>query len=188
MVSTPIADRYARPWPQLANLFYMKKWSREVHLSKTLKVWILLAVHHQHSNELIHHQQLNSSDGGSRQLSTEDFSFPTLSHRIIQEKARLGDVLQFVGEFQYIKVHWEWTKDIYNTVYALLFTYDQNSEVMKTFFEVWCPLINTLLTSFGEFFKELIGVDQMNNRFIPRSCKYLFHAYYLFRKSAIGIF
>ncbi|PIN18598.1 hypothetical protein CDL12_08733 [Handroanthus impetiginosus] len=72
-VRTPIVGRYARPWPQLANSLYLKKWSREISLSKTSKAWILLAVHHQHPNELIRHQQSNSSDRGSRQLSKEDF-------------------------------------------------------------------------------------------------------------------
>ncbi|KAL0439646.1 UNVERIFIED_CONTAM: hypothetical protein Slati_2447600 [Sesamum latifolium] len=58
---------------------------------------------------------------------------------------------------------WEWTEDIlsrceqklvaaqvYDSVYASLFTYDRNSEVIKAFCEAWCPSTNTLLTSFGE--------------------------------------
>ncbi|PIN24265.1 hypothetical protein CDL12_03009 [Handroanthus impetiginosus] len=182
--------------------------------------------HHQHSNELVRDQKSSSSDRGDRQLPNKDF-LSMLGHWIIQGKARWGDVLQFVGRFQYIKGYWEWTEDIlsrckhkldatqiYDFVYASLFTYDRNSEVVKAFFEAWCPLTNTLLTSFGGLsislwdfhslaglpligslydevipsFEELIGVDQTNNRFIPCFCKYLFHAYHLLRKSTIGQF
>ncbi|PIN10771.1 hypothetical protein CDL12_16634 [Handroanthus impetiginosus] len=95
VVRTPIAGRYARPWPQLTNSLYLKDWSQE------------------HSNELNHDQKPNSSDKGSRRLSNKDF-LPTLGRRIIQEKARWGDVLQFAGEFQYIKGYWEWTEDVLN--------------------------------------------------------------------------
>ncbi|PIN11096.1 hypothetical protein CDL12_16307 [Handroanthus impetiginosus] len=224
VVRTPIAGRYARSWPQLANSLYLKAWSQEISLNKTSKVWIFLAAHHQYSNELIRNQESNSSDQGGHRVSNEDF-LPTRGHQIIQGRARWGDVLQFAGEFQYIKGYWEWTEDvlsrckhkldaaqIYNSVYASLFTYDRIPEVMKAFFEAWCPLTNTLLTSFGELsislwdlhsiaglplteslydevipsFEELTSVDQTNNRFIPRSCKYLFHAYHLLRKSVVG--
>ncbi|PIN21569.1 hypothetical protein CDL12_05726 [Handroanthus impetiginosus] len=61
---------------------------------------------------------------------------------------------------------------IYDSVYASLFTYDCNSEVRKAFFEA-C-------------FEELTGVDKTNNRFIPHYCKYLFYTYHLLRKSAVG--
>ncbi|PIN21566.1 hypothetical protein CDL12_05730 [Handroanthus impetiginosus] len=177
-VRTPVRGRYARPWSQLANSLYLKEWYQEISLNKTSKAWILLAAHHQQSNELIRDQ----------------------------------------NEFQYIKGYWEWTEDvlslcrhkldaaqIYDFVYASLFTYGRNFEVMKVFFEAWCPLNNTLLTSLGELsislwdlhslaglpltgslydevipsFEELTGVDQTNNRFVPHSCKYLFHDYHL---------
>ncbi|KAL0446360.1 UNVERIFIED_CONTAM: hypothetical protein Slati_1763900 [Sesamum latifolium] len=38
----------------------------------------------------------------------------------------------------------------YDVVYASLFTYDHNSNVIKAFCEAWCLLTNTLLTSIGE--------------------------------------
>ncbi|PIN05378.1 hypothetical protein CDL12_22080 [Handroanthus impetiginosus] len=83
---------------------------------------------------------------------------------------------------------------------------------MKAFFEACCLLTITLLTFFGKLsislwdlhslvgltlteslydevspsFEELTSVDQTNNRFIPRSCKYLFQAYHLLRKNTIG--
>ncbi|KAI3445188.1 hypothetical protein Pfo_001853, partial [Paulownia fortunei] len=74
-----------------------------------------------------------------------------------------GDVIQFLGEYHYIKRYWAWTEDIlsryehnllavqiYDLVYASLFTYDSNSDIVKVFCEAWCPLTNTLLTSLGE--------------------------------------
>ncbi|KAL0455747.1 UNVERIFIED_CONTAM: hypothetical protein Slati_0913900 [Sesamum latifolium] len=85
------------------------------------------------------------------------------ARRIIEGKAKWGDAVQFAGEFRYIKEFWEWTEDIlnrceqklvaaqvYDSVYASLFTYDRNYEVIKAFCEAWCPSTNTLLTSFGE--------------------------------------
>ncbi|KAL0458587.1 UNVERIFIED_CONTAM: hypothetical protein Slati_0485900 [Sesamum latifolium] len=73
-----------------------------------------------------------------------------------------GD-LQFTGDFHYTKGYWEWTEDVlsrcgkrlrlisaYDAVYASLFTYDHNSDIIKAFCEAWCPLTNTLLTSAGE--------------------------------------
>ncbi|PIN13728.1 hypothetical protein CDL12_13650 [Handroanthus impetiginosus] len=154
VVRTSIAGRYVRPWPQLTNLLYLKDWSQEVSFSKTSKAWILLAAHHQHSNELIRDQKLCSSDQGGRRLSNKDF-LPTLGRRIIQEKARWGDVLQFAGESQYIKGYWEWTEDVLSRCRHKL-------DAAQIYDSVYASL------------------------FIPRFCKYLFHAYHLLRKSAVG--
>ncbi|PIN13720.1 hypothetical protein CDL12_13653 [Handroanthus impetiginosus] len=204
VVRTPVAGRYARPWPQLANSLYLKEWSQEISLSKTSKAWILLAAHHQHSNKLIRDQKSSSSDRDGRRLSNEDF-LPTLGRQIIQGKARWGDVLQFVGEFQYIKGYWEWTEDVlnrcrhkldaaqmYDSVYALLFTYDRNSELFISLWDLHSlaglPLTGSLYDEVIPSFEELTGVDQTNNRIVLRSYKYLFHTYHLLRKSAIGQF
>ncbi|KAK4396421.1 hypothetical protein Sango_1478700 [Sesamum angolense] len=118
--------------------------------------------------------------------------------------------------------YWEWTEDvlsrcgdrlrhlkIYDAVYASLFTYDHNSDIVKAFCEAWCPLTNTLHTSAGEMSislwdlhelvglpmtgclydevvpsaLELTGVDEKRERFIPRSCKYLLYAYHLLQSA-----
>ncbi|KAH6764911.1 hypothetical protein C2S51_016160 [Perilla frutescens var. frutescens] len=94
---------------------------------------------------------------------------------------------------------------IFDPVYASLFTYDRNTEVVKVFCEAWCPLTNTLLISSGELSislwdlhvtvglpltgllcdemvprtEELTGVNKRGKLFVPASCKYLFHAYHL---------
>ncbi|KAL0444422.1 UNVERIFIED_CONTAM: hypothetical protein Slati_2164900 [Sesamum latifolium] len=93
----------------------------------------------------------------------------------------------------------------YDGVYASLFTYDQNSDIIKAFCEAWYPLTNTLLTSVGELSislwdlhdlaglpitgclydevvrsaLELTSADEKGGRFIPRSSKYLLYAYHL---------
>ncbi|KAH6800876.1 hypothetical protein C2S52_001340 [Perilla frutescens var. hirtella] len=154
-----------------------------------------------------HHQQ---GDGA-------DF-LPFLRRQIVEGKARWHDKVEFLGESRHFDGYWEWTEDvlsrcseklhstgIYDPVYAFLFTYDRNTEVVKAFCEAWCPLMNTLLTSSGELsislwdlhvtadlpligllcdemvprMEELTGVNKRGKLFVPASCKYLFHAYYL---------
>ncbi|KAL0404344.1 UNVERIFIED_CONTAM: hypothetical protein Sradi_2075200 [Sesamum radiatum] len=135
-----------------------------------------------------------------------------------QRDAKRDGNLQFIGEFHYTKGYWEWNEDVlsrcgkrlclinaYDTVYALLFTYDHNSVIIKVFCKAWCPFTNTLLTSFGELSislwdlhdlaglpmvgclydevvpstLELTGADEKGGRFIPHSSKYLLYAYHL---------
>ncbi|KAL0410874.1 UNVERIFIED_CONTAM: hypothetical protein Slati_3677100 [Sesamum latifolium] len=98
----------------------------------------------------------------NHRLSNEPSILPTLGQRIIKGKSKWGDDVQFTGEFRYIKGFWEWTEDIlsrceqklvaaqvYDSAYALLFTYDRNSEVIKAFCEACRPCA-----------KELDGADE----------------------------
>ncbi|KAL0349460.1 UNVERIFIED_CONTAM: hypothetical protein Sangu_1173800 [Sesamum angustifolium] len=99
---------------------------------------------------------------------------------IIEGDAKWDGDLCFTGEFRYTKGYWEWTQDvlsrcgdrlrhlkIYDAVYASLFTYDHNSDIVKAFSEAWCPLTNTLLTSAREMsislwdLHELVGLPMM---------------------------
>ncbi|KAL0416487.1 UNVERIFIED_CONTAM: hypothetical protein Slati_3480600 [Sesamum latifolium] len=114
--------------------------------------------------------------------------------------------------------YWKWTEDVlshcgkrlrfinaYDAVYASLFTYDHNFDIIKAFCEAWCPFTNTLLTSAGELsislwdlhdlaglpmmvclYDEVVpsalkltGADEKGDIFIPRSSKYLLYAYQL---------
>ncbi|KAL0420279.1 UNVERIFIED_CONTAM: hypothetical protein Slati_3050800 [Sesamum latifolium] len=108
----------------------------------------LRATHH----ELPHCQQLNNLA-----------SLCTLGRSIVEGDAKWDDDLQFTGELHYTRGYWEWTEDVlsrcrqrlrlinaYDAVYASLFTYDHNSNIIKAFCEAWCPLMNILLTSIGE--------------------------------------
>ncbi|KAL0339282.1 UNVERIFIED_CONTAM: hypothetical protein Sangu_1450300 [Sesamum angustifolium] len=180
---------------------------KEILLSKNIKAWTLRATHHE----------------PPRHQPSDDFThLCTLSRSIIEGDAKWDGDLHFTGEFRYTKGYWEWTEDvlsrygdrlrhlkIYNAVYASLFTYDHNSDIVKAFCEAWCPLTNTLLTSAGEMsislwdlhelvglpmtgclydevvpsVLELIGVDEKRERFIPRSSKYLLYAYHLLQSA-----
>ncbi|MCE5166021.1 hypothetical protein HAX54_014087, partial [Datura stramonium] len=101
------------------------------------------------------------------------------------------------------------TADIYDAVYASLFTYDQNSDILQVFCEVWCPKTNTILTFVdelsislwdlhtlgglpirGSFYEEvipeatqLICVDAKDQRYIPRVCEYLFTDFHYLQES-----
>ncbi|KAL0402329.1 UNVERIFIED_CONTAM: hypothetical protein Slati_4262800 [Sesamum latifolium] len=146
----------------------------------------------------------------------------TFGRSVVEGDAKWDDNLQCTGEFHYTKRYWEWIEDVlsrcreklrlinaYDVVYASLFTYDHNSDIIKTFCEAWCPLTNTLLTSAGELsislwdlhdlaglpmtgclydevvptVLELTGADEKGGRFIPRSNKYLLYAYHLLQSA-----
>ncbi|KAK4397534.1 hypothetical protein Sango_1590000 [Sesamum angolense] len=122
--------------------------SQEVSSSKNVKTWTLRATHH----ELPHHQQLNNLT-----------PLYTLGRSIIEGDAKWDGDLRFTGGFHYTKGYWEQTEDVlsrcrdklrlikvYDVVYALLSTYDCNSDIVKTSCEVWCSLTDTLLTSAEE--------------------------------------
>ncbi|XP_057797554.1 uncharacterized protein LOC131013483 [Salvia miltiorrhiza] len=196
-VHKPLIGHYARRWPRFTNPLHKAMWTREARLTKTTTAWTLEAAHHQPTYEVT--------------------PLLTLGRRIAEGNAKWRNDMQFFGEFRYIKGYWEWSEDvlsrfaselrtagIYDPVYASLFTYDRNTEVMKAFCEAWCPTTNTLLTLSGELSislwdlqflfglpaigrlydevvpctKELLGVTQDGSRFVPVSCKYLLHAYH----------
>ncbi|KAL0368030.1 UNVERIFIED_CONTAM: hypothetical protein Scaly_1021900 [Sesamum calycinum] len=183
------------------------EWCQEISLNKNIKAWTLRATHHE----------------PPRHQPSDDFAhLCTLGCSIIEGDAKWDGDLRFTGEFRYTKGYWEWTKDvfsrcedrlrhlkIYDAIYASLFTYDHNSDIVKAFCEAWCPLTNTLLTSAGELSislqdlrelaglsmtgylydevvpsaLELTGVDEKRERFIPRSSKYLLYAYHLLQSA-----
>ncbi|KAL0411691.1 UNVERIFIED_CONTAM: hypothetical protein Slati_3758800 [Sesamum latifolium] len=129
------------------------------------KAWTLRATHH----ELLRHQQSN------------DFvPLRTLGRSIFEGDAKWDVDLQFIGDFHYTKGYWEWTEDVlsrcgkrlrlidaYDAVYASLFTYDHNSNIIKAFCEARTKCARAH------------GADEKGGRFIPRSSKYLLYAYHL---------
>ncbi|KAL0307196.1 UNVERIFIED_CONTAM: hypothetical protein Sradi_6136900 [Sesamum radiatum] len=143
-----IGGRNVNPWPRLTNSLHLGKWCQEISLSKNIKAWTLRATHHE----------------PPRHQPSDDFAhLCTLGCSTIEGDAKWDGDLHFTGEFCYTKGYWEWTKDvlsrcgdrlchlkIYDVVYASLFTYDHNSDIVKAFCEAWCPFTNTLLTSVGE--------------------------------------
>ncbi|KAL0430536.1 UNVERIFIED_CONTAM: hypothetical protein Sradi_0679600 [Sesamum radiatum] len=102
-----VGGRNVSPWPRLTNSFYLDEWFQEVSLSKSIKAWTLRATHHELSR---------------RQQSNELAPLRTLGRSIIE------DVLSRCGKrFRLVNA--------YDVVYALLFTYDHNSDIIKAFCE-----------------------------------------------------
>ncbi|PIN02887.1 hypothetical protein CDL12_24595 [Handroanthus impetiginosus] len=231
------------PFPGSHQLVILDDENQSIDKGTCLAVCTVIAAHHQHSNELIRNQKSSSSARGDRQPLNEDF-LPTLGRRIIQGKARWGDVLQFAG-------YWEWTKGILsrcrhkldaacdNPKILLILIKEEASKVVtcgpweprvrtrkrcwtissspvgfpycwviskgpggsylrnysKAHGRSYCddcaliligaprdlhslaglPLTRSLYDEVILSFEELTAIDQINNRFIPRSCKYLFH-------------
>ncbi|KAL0310140.1 UNVERIFIED_CONTAM: hypothetical protein Sangu_2457400 [Sesamum angustifolium] len=170
-------------WSRLTNSSHLGEWCREISLSKNIKAWTLRATHHK----------------SPRHQPAADFAhLCTLSRFIIKDVlSRCEDKLRLINT--------------YDVVYASLFTYNYNYDIIKAFCEAWCPLTKTFLTSTGELsislwdLHELAGlpmtgflydevvpntleftdVDEKRERFIPCSSKYLIYSYHLLQ-SAYG--
>ncbi|KAH0765305.1 hypothetical protein KY290_001264 [Solanum tuberosum] len=128
------------------------------------------------------------------------------------------------GEVRYMSGYWEWVEDVlapcketldniktYDAIFASMFTYDRNENVLQAFCENWRPSNNIVSTFVGElsislwdlrtigglpvhgsFYdevipsaKELTHVDDQGKSFLPRSCSFLFSAFYRLTKGAI---
>nr|GMC46300.1 ABC transporter G family member 11 [Ipomoea batatas] len=126
---------------KLAVSYHECNWTPEYDLPP-FKVWTLqLGLKHEPSTDTLH----------------------TLRNRIIDAEIKWGKDTDFEGEFTYVLGYWEWAEDalnffskpltdvmLYDAVYAPLFTYDCNINVVQAFCEAWCPRTNTLITSSGE--------------------------------------
>ncbi|KAK4383232.1 hypothetical protein Sango_2794400 [Sesamum angolense] len=124
-----IGGRNVNPWPRLTNSSHLSEWCQETSLSKNVKAWILRANHHE----------------PPRHQPSDDFAhLCTLGRTIIEGDAKWDGDLRFTGEFRYTKGYWEWTEDvlsrcgdrlrhlkIYDVVYASLFSYDHNFDIVK---------------------------------------------------------
>ena len=102
---------------------------------------------------------------------------------------------------------------IHNAVYASLYTYDRNPDIIRAFCEAWCPVTNTLHTSVGELSislwdlrllgglpivgdiyeevnpsaLELTSVSETTNtKCVPHCCEFLFSAYHFLPKRQRG--
>ncbi|KAK4400837.1 hypothetical protein Sango_1189800 [Sesamum angolense] len=128
-----IGGRNVNAWPRLTNSSHLGEWCQEISLSKNIKAWTLRATHHE----------------PPRHQPSDDFAhLCTLGRSIIEGDVKWDGDLRFTGEFRYTKGYWEWTEDvlsqcedilchlkIYDVVYALLFTYNHNSDIVKAFCE-----------------------------------------------------
>ncbi|MCD9642326.1 hypothetical protein HAX54_029037 [Datura stramonium] len=204
LVHTPLTGWYAGPWPPLRNTLHVTTWTSECKptIARTSNMWSLQAPHHCYTN-----------------IASP---LPSLGHRIVRGDIRWEETVVFEGEYYHIPVFWEWAEDtlgrsqealvaadIYDVVYASLFTYDRNSDILQAFCEAWCPKTNTILISVGElsislwdlhtlggfpirgsFYEEVIPeateltcVDAKDQRYIPRVCENLFTAFHYLQES-----
>ncbi|KAH7849160.1 hypothetical protein Vadar_013902 [Vaccinium darrowii] len=143
--------------------------------------------------------------------------FLLLGDRIVNGDAKWGSSTPQFGEISFIGGYWEWLEDvlarnkgtltdakIYDAVFASLFTYDRNTNLIRSFCEHWCPSTNSLhipigevsislwdmrliggLSADGTFYDEVVpsarelnGSDKRGEPLLPSSCKYLFLAYH----------
>nr|GLL37507.1 uncharacterized protein LOC105964676 [Ipomoea trifida] len=127
--------------PKLTVSYHERNWTPEYNIPPS-KVWTL-------------------QPGLKHEPSTD--TLPTLGNRIIDDEVKWGNYIDFRGEFIYTPGYWEWAEDvlnlfrkplregmIYDAVFASLFTYDRNVDIVQAFGEAWCPRTNTLITSSGE--------------------------------------
>ncbi|KAL2942840.1 Tropomyosin [Bienertia sinuspersici] len=90
---------------------------------------------------------------------------PLLGRSIVSGATKWkSNTVKFIGDFFFIPGYWEWTEDVLSrygdilelcsvrdAVYASLYSYDRDTNILRAFCESWCPSTNTLHTMAGEF-------------------------------------
>ncbi|KAH0698621.1 hypothetical protein KY284_012836 [Solanum tuberosum] len=162
LVQDSLVGRYVDPWPQLRNTLHMRSWTSEYdHKSnKASKVWYL---------EKSNPQRTNIAS-----------TLSNIGRCMIQEELRWGDNIVLEGEYHCISGNWEWTKDVLSkngqslnnayirdAVFASLFTYDRNSNIIQAFCEVCGVRYEEVIPNATE----LTCFDGKRERFLPRICE-----------------
>ena len=142
LVHTATHGAYIGDWPSY-NYACLDEWSQTIAQGDDMTVHSL--------KSLIHTEEPRTT------------FFQTLGRRIISGEAYWGNILKLNGEFSFIENYWEWLEDVlgrskkalqdaflYEALYASLFTYDRNPNIVRQFCEAWCPETNTLHTLAGE--------------------------------------
>ncbi|KAH7850255.1 hypothetical protein Vadar_029883 [Vaccinium darrowii] len=205
-VFEPVISSPSPCHPAVADLFHPTQWfinSEEDLFDSTDSATI------PSSTAILLQSSLHSNEDGSER-------FILLGDQINAQRATWTDPLASFGQFSFIERYWEWLEDvlgrfsevlssarIYGAVYASLFTYSRDENLIRSFCELWCPSTNTLHTPegklsislwdltyigglpvYGRFYDEVIlpaqdltGHGESNKSFLPPSCKYLFSAY-----------
>ena len=107
------------------------------------RITILLALHHKNT--------------------TSSRSYSSLGRDIIEKQTNWEFSFNVNGGFSYMLFCWEWLEDVlsqckpfldnahlYDVVYASLFIYDHDDNIIKTLCECWSQETNTFHTSVGE--------------------------------------
>ena len=199
IVRPPIIGRFSERWGHNSYHLNLPKWSQVASPDggSNLETIILLASHHKNV--------------------TKSKPYNTLGREIIAKRANWDSSFSVNGGFSYFSLYWDWLEDalgrcrhlldathIYGAVFASLFTYDYDENLMKAFCECWSPSTNTLHTSVGEisitpwdlsilgglpctgaFYDEVVpnaqeldGTNDQGRPFLPYSCRFLFMAYH----------
>jgi len=201
LTHTPLVGQYVSQWHSLKNSFHTVNWT---------------SVHTHTSNNLLKLWSLEAPDHHLANIAT---SLPSLGRCIIQGEIRWGNTMTVEGEYRHIPGYWEWTENIlgssqevfgtaqiYDVIYASLFTYDRNSDILQPFCDALCPKTNTLLTYVGKLSiylwdlhtlgglpilgslyeeilpeaRELVGFDEKRTKYIPRTCEYCLRHFTIF--------
>ena len=199
IVHPPIIGRFSERWGHNFYPLNLLKWSQVVPPDggSNLETIIPLALHHKNV--------------------AKSKSYNTLGREIIAKCANWDFSFSVNRGFSYFSLYWDWLEDVlgrckhlldvthlYSVVFASLFTYDYDENLMKAFCECWSPLTNTLHTSVGEIFitpwdlsihgglpctgvfydevvpnvQELDGINDQGQPYLLYSCCYLFMAYH----------
>ena len=198
IVRPPMIGYFSKKWESWIRPSNLLEWSTRIShgLDTSSRITILLASHHTNS-------------ASSRLYSS-------LGQDIIEKQTNWEFSFNVNGEVSYMLFYWEWLEDVlsrceplldkarlYDAVYASLFTYDRDDNIIKALYECWSQETNTFHTSIGEIsitpwdlyflgglpctgtlhyevvssVEELTGVDQQGQHFLPPSYHYLFLAY-----------
>ena len=103
--------------------------------------------------------------------------FSLLGQQIDNVQATWKASLASFGEFSFIDGYWEWLEDtlgrygktlytakIYGAVYASSFSYDRDSNLIRSFCKLWCSSTNTLLTTIGELSISLWDLHELDRK------------------------
>ena len=199
IVRPPIIGRFSEKWGRNSYPLHLPKWSQIVPSDggSNLETTILLASHHKNV--------------------ARSKPYNTLGREIIAKRADWDFSFSVNGGFSYFSLYWDWLEDVlsrckhlldvthlYSAVFASLFTYDYDENLMKAFCECWSPSTNTLHTSVreisitpwdlfvlgglpctGAFYDEVVPnaqeLDEINDQgqpYLPYNYRYLFLLYH----------
>ncbi|KAL2924127.1 Serine/threonine-protein phosphatase 7 long form-like protein [Bienertia sinuspersici] len=109
---------------------------------------------------------------------------PPLLGRFIMSGATKwkSNTVKFIGDSFFIPVYWQWTEDVlsrygdipelcsvHDAVYASLYSYDRDTNILRAFCESWCPSTNTLHTMAGELSISLWDLYKLGG--LPKSSR-----------------
>lgn len=189
--------------PGLTNIYHITKWS-----STNIREVITLSSSSSSKMVCLLSSTTHGADSGPH-----EFLLPFGIKNM--DKSSLTVHPSNFGETTYTRSYWEWTEyilakhrrtlmeaHVYDAVYASLFTYDRCENVMRAFYNIWCPSTNTLHTPVGEMsisiwdlyslaglcptgllYDEVIPLakelfSKSATRSIPLNCKFLVFAFF----------